>query len=255
MALKGYSAFNYGHSIDNNNRFINFSEGGPELTCLVSIGSYTLQTFANAIATALNSVGAQEYDVTVDRDTRQLTITAPGNFELLISSGTNKTISAYVLMGFSGADLVASDSYTGNEASGSQYITQTPLLDYTPFELNQVKTEAVVRKTSSGINEVIVYATDQIMKCAMPAITDITPQRHIRTTATGVQEAREFLEYVIGKNKIEFMPSIDDMYTYTPCLLQKTSTNSKGVGFWLKPRKKLAGYYEIKGLEFIQIEV
>lgn len=257
MALKVYSAFNYGHTVTNGNRFIDFAEGAGELVGLISTGSYTLKTYADAVASALNASGDLIYEVTVNRSNNTLIISASGDFELLISSGTHPTLSAYSLMGFTGgADLVGQSTYQGISMSGSQYITQTPLKDYTQFGKEIRNTDAVTRKTSGGINEVITYSIDSLMTMSLPAITNFLPQRYIRGTATGVEEALEFLNYAIGKKPLEFLESINAPSIYVPCILEKTTSSSKGVGFKLVERIKdtLPFYYEINGLQFLKIE-
>jgi hypothetical protein len=260
MALSKYSAFYYGHTISRSNRFLNFGEAyldPAQRVGLVAIGSFTITEFGNRIATALNTAGDQEYTVTLDRDTRKFTISAANNFELLLDTGNQKTVSAFTLLGFTGgSDLTGSNTYTASDASGSEYITQTPLLNFSDFDKNREKSEASVKSTPSGITEVISYSTLERMNCSLPVITNYIPQKNIRETATGVEEALDFLNYAIGKAPMEFIYQYDLPNNFKPVILDKTKKSSKGVGFELKERVKdsLPGYYEISGLVFLKIE-
>lgn len=261
MALNKYSAFYYGHTILKNNRYLNFGEAyldPVQRVGLVDIGAYTLTKFGDLIAKAMNATGSQEYTVTLDRTTRKFTISAPSNFELLLDTGSNKATSVFSLLGFTGSvDLVGSNSYEADSPSGENYITQTPLKNFSDFKYNKEKSEAVVKTTPAGITEVISYSTLERMKCDFPLITNYIPQRHIRETITGVDEAESFLDYCITKAPLEFVYDYQDPNNFTPCILDRTSQNSKGVGYELKERVRdsLPGYYEIKGLTFLKIEV
>jgi hypothetical protein len=259
MALNKYSAFYYGHTVDKANRYLNFGEAyidPSQRAGLLDIGSYTITEFGNRVAKALNSAGNQEYTVTLDRDTRKFTISASNNFELLINSGSQASISIFNLLGFDGADLTGSNTYEANLESGFVYITQTPLKDFSDFDKNREKAEAQVKTTPSGLTEVISYSTLERMKCSFPVVTNFIPQRYIRETATGVEEALDFLNYAIDKAPMEFIYDYQLPGNYKPVILDKTKKSSKGVGFELRERVKdsLPGYYEIKDLVFLKIE-
>lgn len=251
-----YSAFNYGHTITNTNRYMNFSEGGPSLLATLPIGSYTLGEIPDLIASALNAVGGQEYTVSLTRSDRTITISAPGNFELLVSSGANAPQSFWSLLGFTNGDLSGSNSYQGNEASGYQYITQTELKSFINFNENKEKIDSVIRTTPSGIVETISYGTLEKCSFDLPFITNEVPQRFIRETTTGKQEIEAFMDYCIEKRPVEFMEDYLSI-EFTPCILDKVQGYSKGEGYKLRHlvSRRLKGYYELRGLVFRKIEV
>lgn len=262
MALKEYSAFYYGHTVNKNNRALNFRDSAisdpDQYSAALSIGSYTISQFADIVAVALNTVGSQEYTVTLDRTTRKFTISAASNFELLLDSGNQKTISIFSLMGFTGVtDLTGSNSYESDSPSGEAYITQTPLKNFSDFSKNREKAEAQVKTTPSGITEVVSYSVLERLKCDLPLITNYTPQRYIRETATGIDEAEAFMNYAIEKAPLEFIYNYKEPNNFVPCLLDKTKQSSDGVGFELKEKVKesLPGYYELTGLVFLKIKV
>jgi len=256
---KNYPAFNYGHTITNANKYINFSEDGgvTQLTGLIDIGSYTLTKYVDLVAKAMNSVSGQEYTVTIDRVTRRLTISSVANFQLLLASGNNISFSAYNMMGFDGvADLTGSNTYTSTIGSGSQYVLQTPMANFSDFPRNKEKAESTVYSTPNGIVETISYGVIERMLCDFPLITDIVPQRHIRESLTGVQEFEDFIDYATCKYPLEFIYEASDPNTFAVCILDKTKSNKDGVGRRLVERikDKLPGYYEMKGLTFRKIE-
>lgn len=262
MALNKYSAFYYGHTITKNNRFLNFRDAGlvapNQYAANLDIGSYTLTQFGEKVAQAMNALGNQEYSVTLDRSTRLFTISAAANFDLLLDTGANKTISVFTLLGFDGnVDLTGSNSYTATAPSGNAYITQTPLKNFVDFDKNKEKSEAQVKTTPAGITEVVSYSVLERMKCDMPLITNYIPQRYIRETATGVEEAVAFMDYAITKAPLEFVYDYEQPEDFVSCILDRTRRSSKGVGFELRERVKdsLPGYYELNRLQFLKIEV
>jgi hypothetical protein len=260
MALSKYSAFYYGHTINRANQYLNFRDSGlvapAQYAATLSIGSFTITQFGNIVAQAMNAVGAQEYTVSLDRATRKFTISADNNFELLISSGNNASISIFNLLGFNGSDLSGSNSYTADSVSGEAYITQTPLKNLSDFINNKEKAEAAVKTTPNGIVEVVSYSVLERLKCDLPLITNYTPQRYIRETATGIEEARAFMDYAIDKAPLEFVYDYQNPDNFVPCILDKTKTSPKGVGYELREKvtASLPGYYELTGLQFLKIE-
>lgn len=261
MALKQYSAFIYGHTITASNKFLNFIEptiDNIELTAELSIGAYSIQKYIEILSTALNEAGNQEYTVTLDRTNgaNLITISAPSQFSLLVNSGSNSSSSNYALAGFTGSDRVGATSYQGDSRSGSVYITQTPIQNFSNFEDNKEKAEASVKSTANGIVEVISFETLERMKADLPLITNYIPQKFIRETATGIEEARAFMDYAITKAPVQFVQSIDDYNTAISCILDSTSRSRSGVGYELRERVRdsLAGYYQLNGLQFLKVE-
>ncbi len=262
MALNNYSAFYYGHTINKNNRYLNFRDAGivdpVQYSGILEVGSFTLTQFGDKVAAAMNAQGTQEYTVTLDRDTRKFTISADTNFELLLDSGNQKTISVFSLLGFTGnVDLTGSNTYEADSPSGEAYITQTPLRNFSDFSRNREKAEAQVKTTPGGITEVVSYSVLERLKCDLPLITNYVPQRFIRETATGIEEAEDFMNYAIEKAPLEFIYNYKEPNNFVSCILDKTKQNRKGVGYELREKVKdsLPGYYELTGLVFLRIEV
>jgi len=55
--------FYYSESVDVNNFYLNFDEGGGELTATIETGSYTFTELAEAVEAALNSASVNAYSV------------------------------------------------------------------------------------------------------------------------------------------------------------------------------------------------
>lgn len=254
MSIETYSVFNYGHTITDDNKFINFNEGGGELSAQISVGSYTLGEFTDAIALAMNDVGALEYTVTLDRSTRFITVTSTAAFDLLIASGTNSAISAYGLMGFFGADLTGLLTYEGGAASGSQFEPQNILQSFIPFENNVRNTNSSVNQSASGVVEVVTYGQVRFMECNIVPQTDVPNQGYIKNDVAGLANLRDFLSYSITKAPIEFVPDIDTPSTFTKCLLESTRQSRDGVDFKITQFKKLFKYFQSGQLTFRELE-
>lgn len=255
MAIYTFSAFNYGHKVTEDNQNIDFTENGIDvLTAIIPVNSYTLGDFVNAVSIAMNQVGGQDYTISLDRSTRKISISAPSNFDLLVSSGPTVNISAYNLLGFTLGDQAGSNSYEGDSASGSQYSVQFLLQDFVDFQDEQRKAESSVTETASGQVQVTSYGQIKLMSCNITLATDIPDQVAIRENPTGVADLRALMEYLTDKNPIEFLPDENNI-TFVKCLLEKTPESSDGTGFKLKELygRNLTGYFETGNLQFREI--
>jgi hypothetical protein len=254
VSITTKSLFFYGHEIDETNFSWDFSEGGAEIQGSLNIGDYTLTEFAAEIERAMNAVGGQEYTVTVDRATRKITITAPGNFELLVDSGSRKGSSAYALAGFSGADKTGSDTYEGGSASGFEYRPQAVFMDYEPFEDDNGAIDASVNKTVTGIVETVTFGTERMMQCRIWGITDESIS-NFDNNPSGRADARAFRDYAIRKLKMEFMEDRDTPGTFTKVLLEKTPEEGNGTRLKLKKMfdTGVEGIYETGKITFREV--
>lgn len=96
--------------IDSSNNKIDFSEGGPALVATITGGTYSLTALAAQIKTQLDAAGALTYTVTLSID-NEMTISATGDFELLLSTGLNRDFNLLSKLYFGTSDLALSDSY------------------------------------------------------------------------------------------------------------------------------------------------
>lgn len=258
MALNTHSRFYFGFDIDSTNNAIDFDEGSGEIQATVSVGSYTITEFAAEIETALNAVGGQTYTVSLNRNTRKITISAGSNFSLLISSGSRSGSTAYTLAGFTGADLSGASSYTGDSKSGSEYTTQFKLQDYVPSSDFQRAANAVVNKSVSAQVEVVKFGTEKFIEANFRFLTDRTQGSGspIRNRPTGVSDFRTFLQFMVTKAPFEFMPDENDQATFEKVILESTPSERDGIGYKLRELVNLGlpGFYESRTLKFRVVE-
>lgn len=248
MGIKTYSAFVYGHTVTDDNKYINFSEGSGELSAEIEIGSYTLDAYRDAVGLALNGAGSLDYTVTVDRATRKLTVSASANFDLLIASGFQLSISAFPLMGFTGADLTGQASYQGDISSGRYFEPQLFLQSFVDFKDNVKTLDASVNQSASGAVEVVSYGTVKFMECNITLQTNIPQGKGsvLKSDVAGYDNLRSFLSYCITKAPIEFIPDVNAPSIYTDCLLESTRESKDGVDFTVKElySRGFSEYYE-----------
>lgn len=253
MSITTHSAFSYGHTVTEDESWINFSEDGVnELSAQIDVGSYSISEFAIKVAQAMNNVGSLNYTCTVERSTLKLILSASSNFDLYVTTGTNVSISAYSLMGFT-TDRSGADTYKSDLISGSVYYPQTPFQNFVNFNDNVRFNQSSVNESASGKVEVVSFGEVQICELEIPLITDIVPQLYIKENANGVSDARGFLRYAITKAPMEFIPDIENMGdNITEVILESTPEDAKGTAFKLKEQyaRKLIGYYTTGLLRF-----
>lgn len=257
-----YSGWNYGHTITLSNQNINFEEDGGSgpLNGKLLLGSYTLEEFATELSRAMNEAGSiNSYLVTIDRTTRKLTITSDtANFSLLIDSGDQKEVGVFTLAGFNGADLLGAMSYEGDSPSGSQFIPQFKIQDYTPFpDIERTANANVNENTKGDVVEVINYGSINSMECNILFQTNITPQSAIREDSQGKEKLLDFLRYLKTKSKVEFMEDAENSPdVFTNCILEKTRLDPKGLGYKLENMRSVGwtNYYTTQLMEFRQVQ-
>lgn len=234
MSITTYSKFYYGQVVTNMNQSIDFSEGGPELQATLNIGSYTLTSFLVEIKRAMEAVGANVYTVTVDRETRVITISADNDFELLISSGTRIGTTAYTLIGFTGADLTGADTYEADEPCGFEFSPQFPLQSYTGSEDFQESVDASVNESTTGRIETFTFGLRKFLEFNIRYQNENSPSTGnpmIRSQVNAVQNLRLFMRYITRKNLIEFIPDEDDPDVFETLVLENTERSDNGTGY------------------------
>jgi hypothetical protein len=258
MALDVFSQFYYGFTIDNENRFLNISEGGPELSVELEAGSFSFTEGAVMVQNAFNIAGALGYTVSTNRSTRTLTISATGTWDALIQSGTLAENQAWDQIGFTGAvDLTGATDYTGDSPVVQKFEPQFWLQDYTKSTHKQKKAESTVRKTATGAVEVVTFGLERMMKCAIMFSTSLPmDDKVIRNNPTGVEDLLAFMEFCITKAQLEFMEDVATPNNFETMILESTEQGRDGTEFELKEMvaQNLPDFYEVKGLTFRVIE-
>lgn len=255
------SAWNFGHTIISSNKYINFEELGATVNpkaAILNDGSYTLEEYCIELVRALNDAAElNKYTYTLDRTTRKITLISDAvNFSLLIATGDQSQLSSFPLAGFTGLDLSGAMMYEGDSPSGEQFIPQFKLQEYTPFEdLEKTANASVNENTQGDIIEVINYGTISRMKCNIMFQTNHVPQNAIREDAQGVDKLRTFMRYLITKAKTEFLEDIDQPSTIVKCILDKTTADSKGLGYELVDMRNVGwtNYFTTKSITFRKV--
>lgn len=253
MSIFTTPVFYYGYTVTVNDIYLNFNEGGPELTALITAGTYSFSLLANEIALKMNGVGGQVYTVTANRDTRTYTISADSNFSIFFDTGANAGLSIASVIGFSDADLSGTNSYTGNPA-GSEFIPQFPLQNYVALEDFQEAAQASINESASGNVEVYSIGTRKFTEFNIGPTTD-NPMRKgglITNDSGAVGKLRSFISFCTTKSPIEFMPDQNSKSSFSTLILETTPTSSTGTGFKLKELygRGLVGFFETGRLKF-----
>lgn len=259
MSVHAYSKFYYGFIVDENNRYINFDEGGDELTAVLPIGAFTLTKILEVASQAMNDVGALDYIFSVNRTTRIVTLDASANFNLLGSTGTNAGQSALPTLGIPAADHLADDQVIGSSAAGYSYSPQFPLQDFVPSANGKKALSATVTTSASG-NKVSVqsFGEERYMKCNIKWVNNSEQGSggKLRSSPTAVEDLISFLEYCVTKAPIEFMQNESNLDAFERLILWSTPSNGDGTGFELKEYydKDLPDWFESGALSFKVIQ-
>lgn len=257
MALDNFSIFYYGHEVTVSNNKIDFNEGASDLIATINVGFYSLTEYLAAVESALNDAGTLIYTVSVNRTSRLVTIEATGTFSLLFSTGASATVSARDLLGFGSVDVSAAATYTASLKCGDEYRPQFILQDYVDANDNLNLFDSVVNKSANGRVQVISFGNERKFEMSFKFITDLAMDNSvILNNPSGVQDARDFFEYIVRKVPIEFMPNVNDRATYYKVILESTAESKIGTAYKLKELvgKNIPGVYESGKLEFRLID-
>lgn len=258
--IQTYSKFYYGLTVTPANKYLDFDEGGGALVAEVIPGTYTLEDLAQAVEDALNLEGNFQYTVTANRSTRILTIASTGATDYLAATGANVVLGASVFstLGYPATDVLASTSYVASTAIGSVYLPQYKLQDYVDQQDSRRNRNATVSKSASGKVELQSFGIDRFFEFSIKFATDIPqpPSGPIVSNSSGVANLRAFMQWLMDKNYVEFMPDKDNASTYYRVVLESASGSSEGSGYKLQEQygRGLVGYFETGVLNFRIIE-
>lgn len=258
MSLTTYSLFYYGHTVTEDNQLIDFKEGdGDALQATLNIGEYTLTDYLTEIKRAMEAAGDLVYTVTVNRTTRVITISSTSAFSLLVSSGDGIESTAFTMIGFTGDDLTGETSYTADTASGSEFEPQYYLQDYIASNDFKEAVDGVVNESASGKIETVTFGTRQFIQMNFQYATDKNPTGSslIKAQTSALANLRSFMDYIITKAPVEFMPNTNARSTFENLVLEKTPGNSKGMGYQLRELvdDHLPGYFETGEILFRKV--
>lgn len=252
-----YQQFYYGLEVTSSNKYLDFDEGGTPYSAVLKIGSYTYVGLQNEIARAMNAASllSDDYSASMDRTTRITTIEkASGTFSILGATGSYSGQSILSVIGFAAVDTSAAATHSGTSESGESWNPQFPISNYIPFNENIKAADSSVNKSVSGETESFTFGTESFMSGEFLYMNDgFSTNSEIKNDATGRQKAIDFFTYAIGKKKLEFMYDETDPNTFTACLLESTSADSKGTGFRFDRMRGLDTYKRTGKLVFREI--
>lgn len=250
------SKFYFGYEVTSTpiNFYANFKEGaGPELTAILKRGYYSLTNFAIELERALNAAGGQVYSVSVNRTTRVLTISAVGSFTILAATGGNNGADIWPIAGFT-TDQTGT-ALSSNVASGYEYVPQFRLQEYVKPGQRQETIDAVINETGSGRIEVVTFGIKKLIEMDIKFISNLDcGSGAIEYNATGYDDAQFFMENVVKRGSLEFMPDRDDASLFYEVSIESTDADSKGLKFKLTEETQVQGYYKTGKLVFRIIE-
>jgi len=110
-ANSGWGVF----EITDTNKYIDFNEGGGELTAILTTGTYDATSLCTEIKTRMDAVGGLTYTITYSDTSNKFTIAGSGAFTILWQSGTNSANSVGDTIGYNvTADDTGGSSYPGD---------------------------------------------------------------------------------------------------------------------------------------------
>lgn len=258
MALNKRSQFYYGIVVDSSNFNLDIKIGLINYQVPLSFGRYSLTDFKNSVQIALRQYTPLQFTVTVNRDDRVFTISAPSAFSILFSSGVNTLTNASELLGFEELDYTGNVSYSGLFGVGKVYRPQFILQDYVPTYFNVEANASRVNESASGIIESVTFGRRETMSCNITYVTNdyySCAPNSIEKDDNAIENLLDFLDYCILKGDIEFMEDRDDAVSYEKLNLEQTSSSQNGTGYRIRELigQRLPGFYETGVLNFRKI--
>lgn len=236
-----YSSFYYGFTVTAQpyNGSINIDEGSGEILVQVPVGSYTMSDLASTIQNALNTQAVNNYQVTLNRNQRLFIISSDDPFDILTDTGSNADSAIYDLIGFSTAlDKTGQTSYSGDFPSGKVYKTQFPLQSYVSKDDFQQGNLATKNVASDGTTvEVVRFGLAKFIEMDIKFITsrnDIADGNVIKKNNRGLEDAREFLQFITRLNPFEFMPDLNQAGDFEKVVLENYPGFNDGTGYRLR---------------------
>jgi len=247
------STFYYGFTVTRDNYAIDFDEGGPQLTAYLTIGAYTVTEYIAEVKRALDSVGALTYTVTFNRTTRKITIAATGTFALKCLTGTHVGSGIWTMAGFSATDKTGAATYTGENGAGSEYRPQAVFKDYISPTHFKVKEFAKVNVAADGTVQMVEFGTGQRFQCNIWQVTDkvntATSNPTWETQSGAIANTLLFLDFLITKGKVEFMPDRATPATFYGAILDRSEASSQGTSYTLN-EMEAKDFYQTGRLTF-----
>jgi len=229
MALKNKSSFLYGFQVSSANSSLDFvaSSGGPTLFATVATGYYSLQDLMAAVVAAMNITdGANTYSYSITRTGtgNTVTISTTGTYlSLLFGTGPRLATSIGPTIGFAATDQTGSTSYTSTSSAGTYVFPALVGYNYLSPTFMQ-KMIGTPNISASGLKETIYFATHKFFQVEFK----YEPELSI------INSWAPLMQWAATGRPLEFCPDVTDPGTVFNCTLEKTSYDSKGMGYQFK---------------------
>jgi hypothetical protein len=246
MALSNQSLFLYGLEVTASNRSIDFRKvnAGAILTATLTAGFYSLTSLMIEVARALKAADTvNTYVVTADRTINsgkqnRITIATSGSFlSLLFSSGPSTATNAATLLGFAVADKTGALTYTGTATCGIALVPDFKGYNYLSPDF-QHKVFGSLNVSANGTKEAVVYQIQQFWQV----------QFKYELQAKVIVEWKPFWDWCIQQKLMEFTPEISSPSVFYEGTLEKTSYDSKGLGYKMTEQLPNYPFYYDTGL-------
>jgi len=240
--LQTRSIFIFDIIIKANENMLAFKElTGPTRVASLEPKAYTGIQLAAELAKSMNISGNQTYSVNYSKVTRKLSIVSASSFTILVNTSPFIGSSIHEVLKLGSTDLSGSSIETGS--IGKEYKPQMPLLDFVDGENNQRAIDSTINETSGGQVEVIRYGIKKIFEMNIDFVTETNQSGFIERNLNAVTELRYFMEYLVTKSVVEFIQNRDDIENSVTLILETTQESSNGVGFKIKEKQGLVGYF------------
>lgn len=250
MGLKTRAKFYYGFEVTSENNLVAIDEGSGRVDALLNTGKYTLSEYVNMLNSVFNDRFEQTYQFSINRETRIISISVDASVTLLIGdlSGGN---TGFELMGYSGANQT-NTAFIGDKATGKEFIPQFQLLDYVDNAKEKEFQDATVNESANGNVEIVSFGLKTYITFTLDWINNYNFKNNpwIEQSSQGEEDAQDFMDWCIQKGKIEMMKDRDNPSSFINILLEKTPESSKGVGYKLKEKKGLQGFFTTGRLRY-----
>lgn len=241
----------YGLDVTEDNRYLSLSDADGSYSVDIKVNDYTPTCLIDELNKIMISLD-KDVRFSFDRSTCRVKITTDSQLDLLIDSGSGKSM--FELLGFTGdVDLTGQTEYLADTPFGTRYQVQFCPQSLLRCEDNKRLKDATISESISGKYECFHCGEESFFEFNLRFITDIKQECFFMySNPNGVQDARDLFDYMICKRAVELTPDCDFRDEFYTVVLDQTPESRNGTGYELKEMyaQGLCGYYETGLLRF-----
>lgn len=238
MALADRSLFLYNFEVTEENSSLDFRivPAEPIRQATLQLGFFSLGGLIDEIIRAQAAVspvttlfsGSADRSFNGGTENRVTLGATGGTYELLLGSGPRAGTSIAPLIGFAAADRTGSTSYQGTTTAGIALATVFPAYTFLGPEFSK-KVFGNVNVSSNGTKEAVVFSIQQFFQADF----------RFEPKAKVIAEWQPLFDWMIQQKPFEFTPEISVPGVVLDATLEKTTGDSKGLGFTMKEQLPL----------------